>query len=125
MNLDLAEAYGVQQSLAFLRWIVLALYLGTPIYIVYRWVKLSRAGRGKPALPMLGALALWLLQLATLIYAIARCAGGHCRLTTFQEYAPAVVSIAAYAGIGVLLWIVGTRPRDRAQNGGDGSARPS
>jgi len=93
----------------FIQLLVLAAYFGTPLFIVYCWIRFSRSGPGKVAWPMPVALGLWLLQAAVLLYAISRCVSGHCTLTPLEEYGPIVLLGCAYLTIVWLLWFTWRR----------------
>jgi hypothetical protein len=58
---------------------------------------------------MLAALALWLLQAAVLVYSIGVCLSGHCRVSATQEYLVYALVLAAFIGIGILLWLSARR----------------
>jgi len=89
----------------FLQILFAVLYLGTPLFIVYRAVKLTRRAGGKSWQAMLVAMGLWLLQAAVLIYFVGSCISGHCMLTPIEEYGPLVLMAGAYIGIGWILWV--------------------
>lgn len=89
----------------FLRILFAVVYVGTPLFIVYRAVSLSRSAGGKSWWPMLVAMGLWLLQAAVLIYFVGVCISGHCTLTPLEEYGPVALMVGAYIGIGWLLWV--------------------
>jgi len=84
---------------------VLVAYLGTPLFIVYAWLRLARSHPREVAWPMATALGLWLLQAGVLLYFIAICLSGHCTLTPVEEIAPLVLLGVAYVGIAWLLWL--------------------
>ena len=100
----------------FLRLLVLVVYLGTPLLIIWCWWRFAAAGRGKPHWSMAAALGLWLLQAGVLLYFIAICMSGHCTLTPLQEHGPVVLLVGAYIGIGGLLWIAWRKNRGRSPN---------
>jgi hypothetical protein len=84
---------------------VLAVYFGTPLLIIYFWVRF-----GRPAMwPMLSALGLWLLQAAVVIYSIMLCISGHCRVSAVQDYLVGALVLGAFIGIGILLWLSARR----------------
>jgi hypothetical protein len=89
----------------FLRWPVIAIYLGTPLLLVYWWVRLATLRAGRRLWPMPVALGLWLAQAGVLFYFIAIGMSGHFRPTPLEEHGPAVLLIAAYIGIGWMLWL--------------------
>ncbi len=97
--------------------LVLAVYFGTPLLIVYWWIRLARLKPRKAMWLMPVALGLWLLQASVLLYFISICISGHCTLTKMEEYGPAVLLVCAYAGIGWLLWFAW---RQSAHVGEDG-----
>jgi hypothetical protein len=88
----------------FIQILVLVAYFGTPLFIVYSWVRLAKSPRRAVAWPMSTALGLWLLQAGVLLYFIAICLSGHCTLTPVEEIAPLVLLGVAYLGIAWLLW---------------------
>lgn len=88
----------------FMQILFLAVYLGTPILIVYSWFRLARSSRRKAVWPMPVALGLWLLQASVLLYFLAICISGHCTLTKAEKYGPVVLLVCAFLGIGGLLW---------------------
>jgi heme/copper-type cytochrome/quinol oxidase subunit 1 len=88
----------------FIQIIALVVYFGTPLFIVYAWVRLAKSHSREVAWPMATALGLWLLQAGVLLYFIAICISGHCTLTPVEENAPAVLLGVAYLGIAWLLW---------------------
>lgn len=90
---------------SFFQLLFLAAYFGTPLFILWWWVSLARSSRGKPMWLALGALGLWLLQVAVWLAVIIPCLSGHCRPTALQEYGPIVLTICAYAAIGAILWL--------------------
>lgn len=88
----------------FIGILVLVAYLGTPLFIVYAWLRLAKSHAREVAWPMATALGLWLLQAGVLLYFIAICLSGHCTLTPIEEVAPLVLLGVAYLGIAWLLW---------------------
>jgi hypothetical protein len=88
----------------FIRLLALAVYFGTPVFIIYAWVRLAKSRSSEVAWPMATALGLWLLQAAVLLYFIAICLSGHCTLTPLEEIAPLVLLGIAYLAIAWLLW---------------------
>jgi hypothetical protein len=88
-----------------LRWPVIAIYLGTPVFLVYWWARLATLRAGRRLWPMPVALGLWLAQAGVLFYFIAIGMSGHFRPTPLEEHGPVVLLIAAYVGIGWMLWL--------------------
>jgi hypothetical protein len=88
----------------FIQILFLVVYLGTPFFIVYWWIRLAKLSPRKVGWPMSAALGLWLLQASVLLYFISICISGHCTLTAVEENGPVVLFAFAYVGIGGLLW---------------------
>jgi hypothetical protein len=88
----------------FIQILFLVVYLGTPFFIVYWWIRLARLSPRKAGWPLSAALGLWLLQAGVLLYFISICISGHCTLTPVEENGPVVLLVFAYFGIGGLLW---------------------
>jgi hypothetical protein len=88
----------------FIQITALAVYFGTPLFIVYAWVRLAKSHPREVAWPMASALGLWLFQAGVLLYFIVICISGHCTLTPLEENAPPVLLGVAYLGIAGLLW---------------------
>jgi hypothetical protein len=88
----------------FIQILFFAAYFGTPLFIVYSWIRLARLRPRKAVWPMPVALGLWLLQSGVLLYFIAICISGHCTLTPLEEYGPVVLLVCAYIAIAWLLW---------------------
>lgn len=89
----------------FVQILFLAVYFGTPVFIVYCWIRLKKRNPRRVAGLMLAALGLWLLQAGVLLYFLLICISGHCRLTKVEELGPLMLMGLAYAGIGALLWL--------------------
>ena len=90
--------------MGFVQILFLVVYFGTPLFLVYWWIRLLRSSPRKAVWPMPVALGLWLLQAIVLGYFIAICITGHCTLTPLEENGPLVLFACAYVGIGGLLW---------------------
>lgn len=95
----------------FFRILFLVAYFGTPLFIVYSWIRLARLRTRKAVWPMPLALGLWLLQAGVLLYFIAICISGHCTLTPLEENGPVVLLVCVYAAIGWLFWLAWWRRR--------------
>lgn len=94
----------------FVQILLLAVYCGTPVFVVYWWIRLAKRNLRRVAGLMSAALGLWLLQAGVLLYFLLIGISGHCRLTKVEELGPLILMGLAYAGIGALLWLA-SRPR--------------
>ena len=91
--------------MAFFQGLFLISYFGIPVFILYRWIRIALSTHKSIVWSMAVALGLWLLQAAALIYSIAICLSGHCRVAPIQEYGVYALVVCAFIGIGALLWL--------------------
>lgn len=91
--------------MAFFQVLFLAVYFGTPAFIIYRWIRVALSSHKPVVWSMAIALGLWLLQATVLILAIFKCISGHCQVTPLEEYGTYGLMLCAYLGIGCVLWL--------------------
>ena len=81
------------------QFIAVAVYFGTPLVIIWRWVVVGRRFATVIVWPMLAALLLWLLQASTFAAALLYCIGGHCNISSTTEFLVTAVIVGAFIGI--------------------------
>jgi hypothetical protein len=94
----------VRLMLEPIRPLVLAAYLGTPLFLIFRWIRVAKAQPPRRVWPVPAALGMWLAQAALLAYVILMCVSGHCTPPVAEPVLLAVMALA-YAGIGWMLWL--------------------